>query len=619
MTRRVALHSSFVLALLWSSTVLAQAPVPGPGGPQPGAAPYVPGVAPTTTAAGPVAPSPTPTPYVTPAPPAPTTAPSPTFTLTRPSLPPPSAPTPGQPSRDEKAPTFDGRAKLAPTADGLTADKVATLAKTSSTDVAVRQASLEAAAAKVDQAIVSWLPRLSGVARYTRLSSITPPTFAGGIKFPVVLDNYVLQGTLSVPLSDYLFRLSKAYSAATMNEKAAKLDTLAGETKAAADARVAFYGWVKAMGQREVLAQSLEVTKEHLKDAQNLLKAGLASQADVLAVQAQVAGGQATLEQANGYVAVTEEQLRMATHLDPTTKLSLGEDVMGDLPKVAIDIAALRQEALSERPELQSIQLNEEALLKSASAIRAGGWPRLDATGNLYYSNPNPRIFPTTAEFRSTWDVGIQLSWSPNDVFATRANAAELEANAGKLKAQRQQIRDGLGLEVVSAAQDLRTAEANVDNVKAQLVASEEAYRVRRETYRAGKATSVELGDAEVNLFRAQLAMVTASVDLRVARVKLDHATGRDTKQRKLLHLLLFLRHHPEPKQRSTPSRSPRHREGVCVFEHLVRGRLVLPEDHETSLVELPHRHEWAAEAVKLPKRRPHRGRDRRRKDRDDR
>jgi outer membrane protein TolC len=41
----------------------------------------------------------------------------------------------------------------------------------------------------------------------------------------------------------------------------------------------------------------------------------------------------------------------------------------------------------------------------------------------------------------------------------------------------------------------------------------------------------VELADAEVSLFRAQLAAITASVDLRVAKVKLDHATGRDVRR----------------------------------------------------------------------------------------
>lgn len=534
MTRRVAFPSTFALTLVWASSAFAQAPQPGPGGPQPGTAPFVPGVAPTSTGA-PTLPSAPPPPNPTPAP-GPTTTPpgvSPSGpTLTRGTLPPPAPPSPGQPREDRTAGSGALRAKLAAVPGGLTADKAAELAKATSTDVAARQASLAASAAKVDQAIISWLPRLSGVARYTRLSPIDPPVFAGGIRFPVVLDNYVIQGTLSVPLSDYLFRISKAYSAATMNEEASKLDTVAGETKAASDARIAFYGWVKALGQREVLVQALDTTKAHLTDSQNLLKAGLASKGDLLAVEAQVAGAQAAVEQASGYVAVAEEQLRMAMHLDPNAKISLGEDVLGDLPKTGVDVQALRQEALSQRPEVKSIQLSEEALMKSASALRAGQWPRLDGSGNVYYSNPNPRIFPTTAEFRATWDVSLQLSWSPNEAFTARAQAAEVEASASKVRAQRTQIRDGLGLEVVSAASELRTAEANVDTVKSQLIASEEAYRVRRETYRAGKATSVELADAEVSLFRAQLAAVTANVDLRVAKVKLDHAVGRDVRRR---------------------------------------------------------------------------------------
>ena len=497
----------------------------------PGTAPYVPGVAPPPVLPVPAVPAPPPagTPSTGPSPP----SGPPGVTLPRTTIPAPSPPgTPGAP-KDERGGAVEARrAKLSPVSGGLTADKVAELAKATSTDVASRQASLRAAAAKVDQAMVSWLPRLSGVARYTRLSPITPPVFAGGIRFPVILDNFVLQASLSVPLSDYLFRLSKAYSAATLSEEAAKLDTLAAETKAASDARVAFYNWVKAIGQREVLAQALDVTREHLTDAQNLLKAGLASRGDVLAVEAQVAGGQATLEQASGYVAVAEEQLRISMHLDPTAPVILGEDVLGDLPPSTFDLASLKQEALSQRPEVRSITLNEEALLKSASAVRAGQWPRLDAAGNAYYSNPNQRIFPTRGEFRATWDVSVQLSWSPNDVFAARANAAELEANAGRLRAQRTQIRDGVGLEVVAAASELRTAEVNVDTVKSQLVSAAEAHRVRRETYRAGKATSVELADAEVSLFRAELARMNASIDVRIARVKVDHAAGRDSKRR---------------------------------------------------------------------------------------
>ena len=60
------------------------------------------------------------------------------------------------------------------------------------------------------------------------------------------------------------------------------------------------------------------------------------------------------------------------------------------------------------------------------------------------------------------------------------------------------------------------------------LVAAEENYRVRRELYRAGKATIVEVTDAETDLTRARLDVVNSHVDVRIARVALSHALGRD-------------------------------------------------------------------------------------------
>ena len=51
---------------------------------------------------------------------------------------------------------------------------------------------------------------------------------------------------------------------------------------------------------------------------------------------------------------------------------------------------------------------------------------------------------------------------------------------------------------------------------------------MRRELFRNGRATSVELTDAETELVRASLDVVNARVELRVARARLLHATGRD-------------------------------------------------------------------------------------------
>ena len=73
-------------------------------------------------------------------------------------------------------PKFDARLRAETNVvGGLTADQAARLGEARSGDVAARHAEIDAAAAAVDQALVAYFPRLSGTARYTRLSSIEAP------------------------------------------------------------------------------------------------------------------------------------------------------------------------------------------------------------------------------------------------------------------------------------------------------------------------------------------------------------------------------------------------------------------------------------------------------------
>jgi outer membrane protein TolC len=59
-------------------------------------------------------------------------------------------------------------------------------------------------------------------------------------------------------------------------------------------------------------------------------------------------------------------------------------------------------------------------------------------------------------------------------------------------------------------------------------VAAEESYRAKRELFQVGKGTVIDLSDAEGEMTRARLAVVNAAIDARTARVRLNHALGRD-------------------------------------------------------------------------------------------
>lgn len=135
---------------------------------------------------------------------------------------------------------------------------------------------------------------------------------------------------------------------------------------------------------------------------------------------------------------------------------------------------------------------------------------------------------PPVDEFRGSWQIGVRLSWSLTDILGNDASRQATLARARQLEAQRDELSDGIALDVRTAPASLQESEVRVGTSERALAAASESYRVRRELFKNGRATSTELTDADTDWSQAQLDAVSARVDLRVARVKLAHALGDD-------------------------------------------------------------------------------------------
>lgn len=438
--------------------------------------------------------------------------------------------------------------------NGLTADEVARKAVKSNSQITAKRRAIESADASVEQAKASFYPGLTLSARYTRLSDIPSPSLGDGflvgtpnagpvdpdteplfgvpLTFPVYLNQYVLQAQLNVPLSDYLLRTSRAIKGANRVKHASELDERATRLSVARDARVAYYQWIRAQGLAFVGAQSIEQAKGHLNDANNAFQAGLISKADVLRAQTGLKSAELFQERASSTVQLATARLRVMMKDAPGKQYEVGENILAPvapLPGTASSEAAFR-EASGQRLELKLLAENELAIRDQAALTSAGNYPRLDAQASAQYSNPNQRIFPAEDKFHGTWDASIVLSWTPTAIFGVQANTRALDARAAELAAQRQALLDGLELEVSQALSAERDAHFAVQVSQQALAAADEGYRVRRELFRSGRATLVEVTDSETELTRARLELVNAHVDLRIAQVQLAHVLGRDTK-----------------------------------------------------------------------------------------
>jgi len=256
---------------------------------------------------------------------------------------------------------------------------------------------------------------------------------------------------------------------------------------------------------------------------------GLASNADVLRVESQLALSEQLTGRAVHAQRAAEDRLRTFMHAQPGEFLDIGEDISAPLPEEpATDLEVLTRRAARDRLELEGLLETQASLEQQAKATRAGILPRLEGVGSLVDANPNPRYIPNQARFNTTWALGVQLTWTPNDSLSLIAQAKQTDARAASTRAQRNALLDGVRTEISEALRAWSDAQLAIETSAPSLAASEESYRVRHALFLNQRATSVELSDAENDLLRARLDVVNARIDQRVAKVRLSHAVGRD-------------------------------------------------------------------------------------------
>jgi outer membrane protein TolC len=276
--------------------------------------------------------------------------------------------------------------------------------------------------------------------------------------------------------------------------------------------------------------QAVDQAKAQLARMQALEAAGRAAHADVLSAQVFVADSELSLSQIELQHSVAAQRLRIAISASPDETLAVGEDVLAPFAgeREAGSLEALCREAYQQRLELRALAASRSSLERLSSIESSRALPTLEAFGNLTYANPNQRVFPQEQRWTDTWDVGVRLVWTLNNIGTSLATGQSVEADANALSAQQRSVEQALRLEIATALGGLEQARLNVGTAQKGEEAAGAAWEARRLLHEHGRATALELMQAETATLQARLNLISAHVSLRSARVRLDHALGRD-------------------------------------------------------------------------------------------
>lgn len=495
----------------------------------------------------------------------------PSLALAQPAAEPPVAPTETPPAAAPVAPTpppapdggVDLEAVLHGEGVGLTADEAAEAATRTAPQVERAQAALRQAQAGADRALYGFIPQLALSFRYTRLSEIqnatfstgpsidpaTIPALTGGVDdpdarflwdtlltaqaesanftFPILLNQFALRASLSYPVSNALLQILPAYEGAQTNAEAAELQIAVQRRDIALQARESFYNYARARASLAVAESSLRQAESRHEQVQAFVQAGTSAAVDELRLRAQVAAARVAVARAQSGVQLSATALRTIMHTPGRAPIAVGEDLLAGLPALeSQDDETLFRAAVSRRDDVRALERLIEATGHQVDAAEGSRYPSLALQANLDYQNPNNRVFPQTEEFRESWDVSAVLSWSPHDLLNGERQADEARAQQDQVRQDLRTLEDAIRLQVTEALTTYQSSVLALEAAQLGVEAAQESYRVQMERYAAGAATTSDVIDSSAEQVRAQLDLVNAAIDARVARARLDRAIG---------------------------------------------------------------------------------------------
>lgn len=404
----------------------------------------------------------------------------------------------------------------------LTLAEAERLAVQNAFSVRIAQSNVEKALQQRRQAEGGLGPRLDLTATYTRLDE-RPTIFPGSeTQAPILgaIDSKVSRLALLFPV-DLFGILRKTVQAAELNRRASA-DLLADQVNAVKNlVRDAYYEILRADQSLDVQTEALRNAEDRLEKARKRLEAGAIAKFDVLRFETDVSRAQAAV------IAATNRHRQAKNNLNNV----LGRPIETPFDTEAVPAAATMGEpaekyveaALANRPDLKSAQnlvLAYERILKTQSA---GSLPSL-SLGATHTWTMDPGFGTRENQTVAT----AQLTFNVFDSGITRAKIAAARQDLEQARIRLEQLRLTASLEVRQALIRAENARQTLDVAERTVTQQREALRVAQLKFDVGEGILLDVTDAQVELTRAQEAVIAARFDYLSAYAALQRAIGVD-------------------------------------------------------------------------------------------
>ena len=190
------------------------------------------------------------------------------------------------------------------------------------------------------------------------------------------------------------------------------------------------------------MAQNLSAIAKQLKQAQRFYEQGLVTKNDVLRFQLQQANISLTDMEIENNRKIINYNLDILLGLPENTAIELkgAEDA---LPKLSSFDAYLNA-ALTNRQELQQLNLRHQTADYNIKSIKANTRPTVGVGANLYYVNPSGNFIPSNQQFVMPITLGATISWNIGSLWTNKNKVAEAKVQQLEIDTQKDIFTDNV-------------------------------------------------------------------------------------------------------------------------------------------------------------------------------
>ncbi len=193
-------------------------------------------------------------------------------------------------------------------------------------------------------------------------------------------------------------------------------------------------------------------------------------------------------------------------------------------------VAALMADAdfdVSRRPEFATLKVADSLNAVDLQRIKAGYYPSLTGVASLSRQLQRDNLFDSNqASWIPSSFVGVSLNVPIFDGFTKRAQRQRALARTDKTRVQIDQFTQSARLALANSRAVVSNARLAVELREASIELAEEIYSVAQIKFREGVGSSLEVNQAQAELYAAQDALTQALYDLAVAFSDYQDAIG---------------------------------------------------------------------------------------------